>query len=601
MVSVAIAQVLPLHPSTESACVVIRKRKISLRASFPYATDSPYRLRIWNIQMSPFLFFLLFLRDFAPHTVNTVVNAKRWDLMTVSHQLHGASPLAILLSRRGGSASTISPPDQDIWNGTLTVTNSTTSNDASLVSDSTDLFHQQCGARASFVKHILCQRCRYVCSGQRGKDFASWMRDNKNDASIVSIHGLPLSHTPKVTENRTPADTSLSTLSSKQRKKNKNDPFPIDRTNLNIVSTSQTPTGCFVDASDSMSLDVHAPSIWQLGFRMIQLSFHFAPVWSTLCVALISKRFRQHYWYKWMATSIGSSGAAWIKWGQWSGTRNDMFPEALCDQLSTLHAAAPAHAWSYSALSVEQALGLGAGTLLTVFDAFDPRPLASGSIAQVHKAVLCGQPVAVKIRHPNVRQLMEMDFRLMTLAARIVDQLPALQWLHIRESVEQFSHAISAQAHLQVEAHHLEVLNYNFRRWPRVSFPKPFFASASTIIETFEPGKITTDVIDQYDAMAAFVSRNCSDVQKGVTVIEEDMELLSSPLENATDTSNAKISGHDLMPLSLSKFLVSTGVSLYLKMLLVDNLVRFFANSCSQSNTSHRQFWSCYVLFKDAC
>jgi ABC1 atypical kinase-like domain len=478
---------------------------------------------------------------------------------------------------RGGNFNALPPEEIAVDNGTLTITDSNTANETALESDSSILFHQQCDARASFVKHILCQRYGYVCSGRRGQDFAAWMRDNINDPSIVSIQGRPPpSNAPNVLESWIPANTSL----SQQRKQHKDDPFPLDCTNLDIVSSVQTPTGCFVDASGSMSLEMHPPSIWQLGFRMMQLSFHFAPVWSTLGIALVSQRFRQQYWYKWMAASIGSSGAAWIKWGQWSGTRNDMFPEALCGQLSTLHAAAPAHAWSYSALSVEQALGLGAGTLLAVFDAFDPRPLASGSIAQVHKAVLCGHPVAVKIRHPNVRQLMEMDFRLMTLAARIVDQLPALQWLHIRESVEQFSHAISAQAHLQVEAHHLEVLNYNFRRWPRVSFPKPFFASASTIIETFEPGKITTDVIDQYDAMAAFVNRNCSEGQNGVTVIEEDTEQLPSPPENTTETDNAKVSGHDLMPLSLSKFLVSTGVSLYLKMLLVDNLVSFFANSC---------------------
>lgn len=46
-----------------------------------------------------------------------------------------------------------------------------------------------------------------------------------------------------------------------------------------------------------------------------------------------------------------------------------------------------------------------------MFDDFDERPIASGSIAQVYKARLDGHDVAVKVRHPNVVENIRLDFK----------------------------------------------------------------------------------------------------------------------------------------------------------------------------------------------
>jgi aarF domain-containing kinase len=238
-----------------------------------------------------------------------------------------------------------------------------------------------------------------------------------------------------------------------------------------------------------------------------------------------------------------------------------MFPELLCQELEQLQSSAPEHSWSFSKRMMESSLGLPQDSLLDVFDSFDEKPLASGSIAQVHKAQLDGKPVAVKIRHPRVAQLIDMDFRIMTAFARICDWIPALSWLHIRESVEQFSHTMAAQAHLQVEAHHLEILNHNFRKWPHTKFPYPIYASPAVIIETFEPGVIVSEMIDAYDDMAEGKTQK----SKSVTVEEVD--------DGKPGDEKSELEAHDLIPVDTAKFIVTTGLGLYLKMLLVDNLM----------------------------
>jgi aarF domain-containing kinase len=247
-----------------------------------------------------------------------------------------------------------------------------------------------------------------------------------------------------------------------------------------------------------------------------------------------------------------------------------MFPDALCTALSHLHSNAPAHSWAITQDTVEQALSIPRGRLLSVFDSFEPQPIASGSIAQVHRATLrhpdnSGQNntiptlVAVKVRHPKVQLLIDMDFRIMSFLAQIVDAVPSLSWIQLRPSIEQFSHTMAAQAHLNVEAHHLEVLNYNFRHWDTVGFPKPLFASSSVIVETFERGDTCTSILDFYDRVAA--------------------EFLSPQEGQSPDTwrNNNRIIpvalGHTVIPVQLAKFIVTSGVSLYLKMLLVDNLM----------------------------
>jgi hypothetical protein len=389
--------------------------------------------------------------------------------------------------------------------------------------------------RIDYVQQVLCDRLEYVEKGLRRSDFKNWVQQRGGEATIFSMHGVNVNF--EIDREQSELDMELDIFPlSKQRR---NDPFLSDRMNLDL-SNFTAPNVHY--RGDFVEWDNRTPSYLQLTLRALKLSIHFGPVVSTTWLALLSPKFRQRVWFKWVASCLASSGAAFIKWGQWASTRSDMFPLALCDALSELHNSAPAHAWDFTQTLVESSLDIPQGSLLEVFSSFDPEPLASGSIAQVYKARLKnGQLVAAKVRHPRVAQLIDMDFRIMALAAKICDWIPAVRWLHIKDSVSQFSHTMAWQAHLHVEAHHLEVLNHNFRNWKHVRFPKPLYASSSVILESFEPGRICTDIIDWYDDQASKYEGN--------------------------------VKGYELIPVDVAKFLVTSGVAVYLKMLLVDNLM----------------------------
>ncbi|CAB9527108.1 ABC1 family protein C21C3.03, mitochondrial [Seminavis robusta] len=434
--------------------------------------------------------------------------------------------------------------------------------------------------RTSFVRHILSDRLHYVKNGRRMKDFKAWLRSRGGEVAVLSTHGvevdLQLAAVPSQQNNNNIEEQQLPPVPAVEEYhynedlvraaviKN-NDPFAVNKLDLDLP-VNNLPS--LYEGEPIHLMDELSPSLLQLSWRTIQLSFKFAPVLSTTWLAVLSTKFRKT-WYKWVAASLGTTSAAFIKWGQWAATRNDMFPDLLCQELELLQSSAPEHSWSFSEKMMESSLGLPADSLMDVFDSFDEKPLASGSIAQVHKAELDGKPVAVKIRHPRVAQLIDMDFRIMTAFATICDWIPALSWLHIRESVEQFSHTMAAQAHLQVEAHHLEILNHNFRKWPTVKFPHPIYASSAVIIETFEPGIIVSDMMDAYSDLAnqyGNKNKNNQNNDQRVTVVEEDGQVVEQ------DTTG-RPSASDLIPVDTAKFIVCTGVGLYLKMLLVDNLM----------------------------
>jgi aarF domain-containing kinase len=225
-----------------------------------------------------------------------------------------------------------------------------------------------------------------------------------------------------------------------------------------------------------------------------------------------SRRARDLAW-RLLLLSIRASGPAFIKWGQWSATREDMFPPELCEALSSLHGAAPRHGWRATRRAVELAFG---GKLEDHFESFEERPLASGSVAQVHRAVLKLReggpraavaaaggaggprvagllPVAVKVRHPRVAARIATDFRLLKPLAAAASRVRGLRGFSLQQSLAQFSATMTAQADLRVEAAHLRRMGRNFAAVrDSVTLPAPvagYDGAEGVLVESFERGE----------------------------------------------------------------------------------------------------------------
>ncbi|KAK4340567.1 hypothetical protein RND71_039068 [Anisodus tanguticus] len=211
-------------------------------------------------------------------------------------------------------------------------------------------------------------------------------------------------------------------------------------------------------------------------------------------------------WLQVVQRTLERAGPAFIKWGQWAATRPDLFPRDLCSELSKLHMKAPEHNFAYTKKVVEKAFGR---KLSEIFDEFEQIPVASGSIAQVHRASLKSRyrgrelikpmKVAVKVRHPGVGESIRRDFEIINIVAKLSGFIPSLKWLRLDESVQQFAVFMMSQVDLAREAAHLSRFIYNFRRWKDVSFPKPVYplVHPAVLVETFEEGESVAHYVDE--------------------------------------------------------------------------------------------------------
>lgn len=125
---------------------------------------------------------------------------------------------------------------------------------------------------------------------------------------------------------------------------------------------------------------------------------------------------------RWSFTRLG---ATFIKVGQVMSSRADLLAPAIISELRELQDHVPPFPFVRARAIVERELG---APLLERFRRFDDEPVAAGSIAQVHHAVLAsGEEVAVKIVRPGVHAQVRRDARI-------------LLWL------SHAAHAISARA-----------------------------------------------------------------------------------------------------------------------------------------------------------
>ena len=120
-------------------------------------------------------------------------------------------------------------------------------------------------------------------------------------------------------------------------------------------------------------------------------------------------------------------GGSFIKFGQMLALQPDIVTLEYCDELFNLLDRIPPFSFEEVERVIVEELGAPPDQL---FEYFDPQPLATASIGQVHVATLRGRKVVVKVQRPSVDIEFMGDIRLMMLAMRLVRRfkLKAFYW-----------------------------------------------------------------------------------------------------------------------------------------------------------------------------
>lgn len=126
-----------------------------------------------------------------------------------------------------------------------------------------------------------------------------------------------------------------------------------------------------------------------------------------------------------MRLMLEELGGAFVKIGQLLSNRPDLMPNDLIEQLEKLQDNVPPFPGDQAIEVIESELKGPLGDYLLMFD---DTPLASASIAQVHRAVLLdGTPVVIKVRRPGLKSQFKVDLDVVTYLSQHLARIPTLE------------------------------------------------------------------------------------------------------------------------------------------------------------------------------
>ena len=183
--------------------------------------------------------------------------------------------------------------------------------------------------------------------------------------------------------------------------------------------------------------------------------------------------------------ALEALGPIFVKFGQVLSTRRDLLPEDIADELTRLQDRVPPFPGAQAIAEIERGLRR---PLSAVFSEFDPVPVASASIAQVHFARLIdGREVAVKVLRPGIAEVIDHDLELLRLAGGLAEKLSAdARRLRPLDVIDEFDRYLHDELDLVKEAANANQLRRNFEASTLLKVPEMHWDYIATNVLVME-------------------------------------------------------------------------------------------------------------------
>ena len=186
-----------------------------------------------------------------------------------------------------------------------------------------------------------------------------------------------------------------------------------------------------------------------------------------------------------MVAALQELGPTYVKLGQVLSTRPDILPQRTIDALQVLQD--DVHPLPFSVIEERLEKQLGAGWRER-FQTFDESPLATASIAQVHRATLLdGSKVVVKVQRPGIERKIKADVNILyTLARQTLVEFPEAQAFDPVGVLAEFERSILSELSFEIEARNMKRVANNFAGLEVVRVPVVHQALSSKTILVME-------------------------------------------------------------------------------------------------------------------
>jgi predicted unusual protein kinase regulating ubiquinone biosynthesis (AarF/ABC1/UbiB family) len=186
-----------------------------------------------------------------------------------------------------------------------------------------------------------------------------------------------------------------------------------------------------------------------------------------------------------LAQDLEQMGPTFVKVGQLLSTRGDLLSPDTIRELSRLQDDVEPFSFGDVERIVSDELGV---RLSKAFSRFEARPLAAGSLGQVHRAALrAGREVAVKVQRPNIRDEVLTDMASMADVADLLDaHTETGRRLGLRRMVDELRASLLAELDYAHEAQNMIALRGNLSRFRRIVISEPILDYSTARVLTME-------------------------------------------------------------------------------------------------------------------
>jgi predicted unusual protein kinase regulating ubiquinone biosynthesis (AarF/ABC1/UbiB family) len=167
-------------------------------------------------------------------------------------------------------------------------------------------------------------------------------------------------------------------------------------------------------------------------------------------------------------------GVLMIKLGQFLSSRVDLPPEKAIALLSSLQDEVPPAPFTHVVSVIESELGK---PVEEVFSMLERKCTAAASLGQVHKAILVstGETVAVKIRCPDIEQLVRMDLSTLKFVIWIITRFVGVNgFIDLMGVYHEFQRTISEEIDYVREAANAKRFKEMFKDDPMIYIPRVY-------------------------------------------------------------------------------------------------------------------------------
>jgi ubiquinone biosynthesis protein len=176
-------------------------------------------------------------------------------------------------------------------------------------------------------------------------------------------------------------------------------------------------------------------------------------------------------------------GPAYIKLGQVLSTRPDLLPMPYIDELEHLQDDVPPMPFEQVETTIEEELR---ARITKLFESFEPKPLGSASLGQVHAAILRdGRTVVVKVQRPNIREQLAEDIEFFReLATFLTEHTSAGSRIDLIGVVQQLERALVDELDYRTEARNAASFRKDLATFPHILIPR--------VIDAYTTHKVLT-------------------------------------------------------------------------------------------------------------